>query len=405
MSKSYDQPPSDELAPSDLPAGDPELASAVDALLVVRDAILSHWLEATSRQPFHQGRRGRAVADDIPRLFDALLALLRKDGVHRANPDEPLDDPEVLAAAQDHARARAAQGLRPAEVVIEFRLLRREIWRVLHLANTIPTGSVLSLQYLINDALDAAITLGSSALTAQVEEVREDFMATTPHEVRQPITAIKGSAQFAERLLSRPEPDLQRIRQTLQRIETESDHLAAVLSRQVEASRIALGYLDLRPTPADLVSLVRETVAQFEPERAARVRLVFPPDTDASGWWDPIRLDQVIRNLLSNAFKYSPPEAPVEIAIQAEPDTMHLHLRDHGFGIAPEDLPHLFHRYFRCKAAVERGVEGSGLGLYLCRGIIEAHHGRIWAESPGPGQGTTIHITLPRKTAAVSPHP
>lgn len=377
MSKSSAQPPSDERAPSDSPAYDSELASAVDVLLAERDAILSQWLEAASGQPFHQGRRDRAVADDIPRLFDALLALLRKDGVQRADPDEPLDDPEVLAAAQDHARSRAEQGLRPAEVVIEFRLLRREIWRVLHPTNTTPTGSVLRVQYLLNDALDGAITVGLNALTTHVEEVREDFMATTLHEVRQPISAIKGSAQFARRLLSRPEPDLQHIHQTLQRIETESDHLAAVLSRQVEASRIALGYLELRPTPANLVSLVRETVAQVAPERAARVRLVVPPDTDASG----------------------------EIAIQAESDTMHFRLRDHGFGIAPEDLPRLFHRYTRGKGAVERGIEGSGLGLYLCRGIIEAHHGRIWAESPGPGQGTTIHITLPRRTASVPPHP
>ena len=173
MSKSSAQPPSDERAPSDSPAYDSELASAVDVLLAERDAILSQWLEAASGQPFHQGRRDRAVADDIPRLFDALLALLRKDGVQRADPDEPLDDPEVLAAAQDHARSRAEQGLRPAEVVIEFRLLRREIWRVLHPTNTTPTGSVLRVQYLLNDALDGAITVGFVTAEKQVDTLPE----------------------------------------------------------------------------------------------------------------------------------------------------------------------------------------------------------------------------------------
>ncbi len=84
-------------------------------------------------------------------------------------------------------------------------------------------------------------------------------------------------------------------------------------------------------------------------------------------------------------------------------DEVQVDVRDYGLGIAPEDLPKLFQRYGRTRDAMTRGIDGLGLGLYLCRGIVEAHGGRIWAESPGPGRGTTMHVVLPRRPGATSP--
>ena len=118
------------------------------------------------------------------------------------------------------------------------------------------------------------------------------------------------------------------------------------------------------------------------------------------GEWDPARLEQVVSNLLGNSFKYSATEMPVEVALwdDKSEDTVGLMVKDQGIGIPAGDIKHVFARYQRASNAVEKGVDGQGLGLYLCKGIIEAHGGRIWAESAGPGQGTAITVTLPRSS-------
>jgi signal transduction histidine kinase len=121
------------------------------------------------------------------------------------------------------------------------------------------------------------------------------------------------------------------------------------------------------------------------------------PGLDTLGWWDRERLGQVLTNLLTNAAKYAPAETPVTVTVEGERATVTVSVRDEGIGIAADDLPRLFDRYFRARSATERGIEGLGLGLYLCRGIITAHGGEITAESPGPDQGTTIRFTVPRQ--------
>lgn len=383
-----------------------DLSWVAVALAEARDEVLSRWLELARAQPFHRESPGRAVADHIPRLFDALVALLRRGARPGVDPGEPLDDPEVLAAARAHAYARAEQGLQPAEVLIEFRLLRREVWRALsqHLTNSDPTRDVIGAQFLVNDALDGAIAVGLDALTTRVDEIREDFLATTLHEIRQPMTTLKGLTQLALRRLNSPEPDLERVRSTLYQIEAAADRLVAVTTTQADISRVALGRLEIQPAEVDLVSLTRQTIAEFDAGTAARVRLsveVFDP----IGWWDPERLMQVVRNLLGNAVKYSPTESRIEVTIEEDTsrDELRLSVHDEGFGIDPAELPRLFQRYARAKNARERGIDGLGIGLFLCRGIVEAHGGRIWAESAGLDQGTTIHILLPRRAAPVAP--
>lgn len=395
--------------PQDAQAADVEtrvqhLAHATDlswvtaALAEYRDKILARWLEVAADQPFHRERREGAVADHIPRLLDALIAFLRRDAPRWIDPGAPLDDPDVLAAAQAHALVRAEQGLEPTDVVVEFRLLRQEIWHALRrrLPDGVPTSDVVGAELLVNDALDGAITVGLAAITTQIESVREDFLATTVHEVRQPITIIKGAAQFAARLLAQPQPDVARAREELNRIEIGANRMATQLATLVDVSRVALGQLELRPVAVDLIELVRAAVSQLGPD-AGRITLTQAPGGDAGGRWDPVRLDQVIVNLLSNAVKYSPPGSPIEVTVRGDHDTAQLSIRDNGFGIAADDLPRLFRRYNRTGGAVDRDIEGLGLGLYLCRGIIQAHGGRIWAESPGLGQGATMHVLLPRR--------
>ena len=202
-------------------AEDADLGWVADALVSAREQILARWLEATAGQPFHAGRREHAVADHIPALFDALTELLRRSASRFVNPEAPLDDAAVLAAAQEHATARVRQGLTSPHIVVEFRLLRQEIWHALRLRlpDKVPTTDVIAAELVVNDALDGAITMGLTALQERVEEVREELLATTIHEVRQPLAAIIGQAQLARRALRAATPNVARASSSLQKIE------------------------------------------------------------------------------------------------------------------------------------------------------------------------------------------
>ena len=365
-----------------------------------RDEILGGWLERTGTQPFHAGRRERAVADHIPHLLDALIALLQRAAPRGVDAGAPLDNPAVLEAAQEHARVRFEQGLQATDVVTEFRLLRQEIGRVLraNLDDDVPTGDVIGAELLVNDAIDGAITLGLSALTTHVEEVREDFLATTIHDTQQPITAAKGRIQLAIRALGRPNHDPVQVQETLRQADASLDRMAGMVATLAEVSRLTLGRLSLAIVTTDLVDVVGEAVRSLLPEAAARVRVEVMPGSDTRGDWDPAMLYRVLGNLLSNAVKYSPAESPVEVTVSSDPetDTVAIDVRDYGLGLAPDEIAGLFRRYGRARGAVDRGIQGVGLGLYLSHGIVEAHGGRIWTESEGPGSGTTMHLRVPR---------
>jgi len=384
-----------------------DLGWVADTLAERRDEILDHWLEATTAQPFHQGRREHAVADHVPHLFDALVDLLQRSAPRSVDPGAPLDDSAVLLAAREHARVRMTQGLQPADIVVEFRLLRQETVGALrfHLADDTPTSDIIGAALLVNDALDGAISLALEALTRSIEEAREDFFATTVHEVRQPITAIKGSLQLAVRELGRPAPDVERASEALQRADAATNRMVRVLTTLTDVSRLTLGRLDLQPTTVDLIEMIRVVIGRLDSEDESRVALNAPSDLDATGQWDAAALDQVMGNLLSNAVKYSATDTPIEVAVQAHTETVELRVRDHGIGLTEEEITRLFQRYSRGQGANAHGIAGLGLGLYLSRGIAEAHGGRIWAESDGPGRGTTMRLILPRRVPSAPAEP
>ncbi len=373
-----------------------DLHQVAEALAAARNEILERWLESTAEQPFHAGRRVGAVADHIPRLFDALVKALERTGTTSGHPATPLDDPDVLAPAQDHARARFEQGLQPADVVTEFRLLRQEIGRALwrHLGDDTPTASVVAAELLVHDALDGAITLALHALTTHIEEVREDFLATTLHDTRQPLTSIKGFHQLVIRALDQPNIDRDRLRDHLRRASAEVDRMSALLDMLTDVSRVALGRLTLRVVAVDMADLLRSAADRLPPQLRERIRLDLSPE--GRGEWDPTMLDRVIGNLLSNALKFSPEDSPVDVILTTQPERVHVLVRDYGIGLEPQDLVQLFRRYGRGRGATQQGIEGLGLGLYLSYGIVEAHGGRLTAESAGQGQGTSMHIDLPR---------
>ena len=381
--------------------GSPKHSSRVDG------SILDRWRTVTGRQPFHMGRRAPAVSDHIPDLFDAIVDLLQRTAPWAALSDSPLLDPAVLKAAHEHARVRFEQGLSATDVVTEFRLLRHEVGRAIRaeVDDDAPTGDVVGAELLVHDALDGAIGVALAALSGHLDELREEFLATTVHDVQQPISAIKATVQLAIRELGRDNADLARVGVMLRRVDGEVSRMSLLLGTLSDASRLALGRLEPRPVDADLGVIARAYVERLEPDSAERVRIEAETHSDLRGHWDPDLLERVIANLMSNALKFSPPDQPVVVRLMSNPESIELSVMDHGIGIAEDEVPHLFSRYGRTSGAVASGIEGHGLGLFLSKGIVDAHGNRIWAESPGVGAGTLVVMVLPRASqcAVLSP--
>jgi signal transduction histidine kinase len=178
--------------------------------------------------------------------------------------------------------------------------------------------------------------------------------------------------------------------------------MLSLLDILTDTSKVALGSLDLRLGNVDLGEVVRSALSHFPPDAVARTTLHVTPGSGLMLQGDAARLERVVSNLLGNAFKYSPADSAVEVTLSNIGDTVTLQVQDHGIGIEPNELPHIFSRYSRAQNAVAGGAEGQGLGLYLCWGIVQAHGGRIWAESPGLDQGTTITVALPTEAYTAS---
>jgi signal transduction histidine kinase len=245
----------------------------------------------------------------------------------------------------------------------------------------------------------AAVILESRALIDHAARVRareeatrlkEDFLSAAAHDLKTPLTTVVAQAQFLERKATR-DPSAPSDLQGLQRIVREGQRLATLVTDLLDASRMEQGKLVTEREPVDVGALVGEVVARQHPgphacELDVRGAIV--------GSYDRRRIEQLVENLVENAKKYSPEATPVSVAVWQEDGEAHISVRDRGIGIPPADLPRIFERFSRASNVDDRKFHGMGLGLYICRGIVEEHGGRIWAESE-IGKGSTFHVALP----------
>ncbi|WP_437791156.1 PAS domain S-box protein [Sorangium sp. So ce693] len=219
----------------------------------------------------------------------------------------------------------------------------------------------------------------------ELARMREEWTSIIAHDLRQPITTIvlKASLLAAEPQCS----------DRAQHILASAMQLNRMIDDLLDASRLESHRLDLRRVEVDLPALIRATVERTaDATRGHRVDLEVL-DGGPPLWADPGRLEQVLTNLLSNAAKYGAPGTPIRIAVERRSGEVFVAVENEGKGIAPDELPRLFTRYYRTREAKAGGAAGLGIGLYIVRGLVEAHGGRIWAES-APGK-TTFQFTLP----------
>lgn len=375
-----------------------DLTDVAAALEAGRAAILARWLQVAGRQPFHAERPDGAVADHIPALFDAVVELLRRDGPPDRPVGGPLDDPSIVEAATHHAQMRFEQGLGPIAVVTEFRLLRLEIARSIGalLDEDARPADVVAGIAVVDDALDGAATVGLTTLSDRIESLREAFLATTLHDVRQPITLVEGSLHLAQRWLAGPAPDQARIRESVDDALSATTELVAMIDTMSDASRVAMGALHPEREPASLQAIVRESIDMFGAAARGRVELTVSGARHLIGSWDPRLMHRLVANLVGNSLKYSPATSTIRVAVEpADPGFARLTVADDGLGMTDEELRSVFERFSRSDRARHRGIPGLGLGLYACRGIVTAHGGTIEVRSPGPDEGTSVVVRLP----------
>lgn len=283
-------------------------------------------------------------------------------------------------------RSTVARGLERSRLARELRQ------RVRDLEHANETIRALNLE------LETRVQQATHELREQIS-ARDEFMATVSHDLKSPLTFIKGMANLRRRrALSTPETAS--LTDALEQIEASAGRMAQQLDELVDASRLQAGRpIELRRASTDLVALARQVVAEHQQTTDRHALHVDSQHPDIVGTWDEPRLARVLGNLIGNAIKYSPRGGVIEVslAVYEEPNPPHkaavLRVRDVGEGIPETDLPHIFEKFRRGKN-VEGRIPGTGIGLAGVRRIIELHNGKIHVESQ-LGHGTTVTVHLP----------
>ena len=255
-----------------------------------------------------------------------------------------------------------------------------------------PDGAVASV----------VVTLQDLAPFDELERQRAAFLGMVSHELRAPLMAIKGSASTA--LGSAPAPSRAELMQFFRIVESQADHMHRLVGNLLDAGRIDAGTLSVDPEPTPVAALVdaaRSTFAAGGARHPVRIDL---PDDLPPVLADRERIGQVIGNLLSNAARQSPETAPIEIGAAPEGTHVAVWVGDHGRGVAPDALGRLFSKHVALAPDEPGAATGpGGLGLAICKGLVEAHGGRIRAESDGLGRGARFTFTLPAAEGGAMP--
>lgn len=264
---------------------------------------------------------------------------------------------------------------------------------------TRPGGSRLTLRVTYTPLYDDEGVLQNIIVNAvditrfrEAERMKSTFISVISHELKTPVALIKGYASTLSRADATWDPET--LRDGLAVIEEEADRLNALIDNLLDASRIQAGALKLEMGDVDLARLAQKVVQGFSTQTDIhRFELDFPPDLPPV-LGDETRLRQVLDNLVSNAIKYSPNGGVVRIGAWHDGNEVTVYVADEGIGIPLDEQGRIFESFYRVDSGLRRQTKGTGLGLYLCKAIVEAHRGHIWVRSE-PGKGSTFFFTLP----------
>jgi two-component system sensor histidine kinase KdpD len=227
---------------------------------------------------------------------------------------------------------------------------------------------------------------------AETERLRNSLLSSVSHDLRTPLASITGAASTL--LESEGRLDAGTRRDLLEALHEEADRLNRLVQNLLEMTRLQSGALQLRTEWHSIEEVVGAALGRFGKALARRAVTVRVPADLPLVPMDDVLIEQVLINLVDNAIKYTPPESPIEVSAEDTGPAVLIEFADRGPGLPPGEERHIFEKFHR--AEVTPPVRGAGLGLAICRGIVQAHGGRIWAENR-PGGGVTVRFTLPRK--------
>ena len=288
----------------------------------------------------------------------------------------------------------------PEELPLQRALLNGETVRAEEVRFEFPDGHTVPT--LVNAtpiySADGRITVAVAVIQditpmEEVEKLRGEFLGMVSHELKTPLTAIKGSA--ATVLGSRKPLSAEETRELFQIIDEQADRLRDLVDNLLDMTRIEAGSLSVSAEPTELATMLKDARETFALSAwPQEVRIVLPEDLPPVNA-DRRRVTQVLSNLLSNAAKFSPASELITIRVAHGEGQVTVRVQDNGRGIPGDKLHHLFKKFSQVHDDSGHKLSGSGLGLAISKGIVEAHGGRIWAESPGQGKGATFSFTLP----------
>ena len=336
-------------------------------------------LDAKTGAPLLFNREARRIVDDLREPDQPVEALCGVMSVRRA------DGREISLVDLSLAQALSAgETVRAEEIVLEVPDGRR----VATLINATPIRSD------DGEVETVVVTLQDLTPLEELERQRAEFMGIVSHELRSPLTSIKGSA--ATLIGSGASLDPAEMDLFFQIIDQQADHMSDLITDLLDMARIDTGTLSVSPQPSDAAALVDQARNSFLSGGGRdTIHIDLEPDLPPV-MADRQRIVQVLGNLLSNAARHSPESSVIRLAATQEGVQVAFSVADDGRGLSAELLPQLFRKFARINGDErERGIAGSGMGLAICKGIVEAHGGRIWAESKGPDLGARFTFTLP----------
>jgi PAS domain S-box-containing protein len=234
----------------------------------------------------------------------------------------------------------------------------------------------------------------------RANRLKDEFLATVSHELRTPLNAVLGWTRMLRTGSVAPAATARAI----EAIDRNADALANLVNDLLDVSRIVTGQLRLNPEPTDVAQLVRDSLEALGPAVTAKRQTLNAEIHPVPRLLvDVNRLRQIVWNLLSNAIKFTPAGGAISVRISQDDVWVRIAVSDTGQGIAGDQLPYVFNRFWQADAAPTRTVGGLGLGLAIVRHLVEAHAGMVTAESPGIGQGASFTVSLPLSAAVAEP--
>ena len=366
------------------------LSEAHELSLAIND--MAESLEKQVRTSYQERDIFGAVIDG---MADALLVVDDEGSVALANPaalelfapgEGTVVGKRLMEVTRDHEIGRIV-----ADALREGR----------HQSGKVEYGPDLRLLHVLvtpieeKGGLSALVMIQDLTEVQRLEAVRRDFVANVSHELRTPLASIKAAA---EAIQGGALDDVQTTREFLARIDVEVDHMAQMVQRLLDLSRLETGKAQFNMEALDVKALLDEATDRVRPQAEGRglALTVDAPEGMAPVMADRAAVQEIMLNLIDNAMRFTD-DGSILVSAREVDAGVEVTVEDSGPGILPEDLPHIFERFY--KADRSRSSGGVGLGLALAKHTVQAHGGEIWAESP-PGKGAIVHFTLPLAAVA-----